>query len=146
MRSVGPSMAGSFLAAVSLLVPAMSHAQPLGSFTWQLQPFCNRVTVNVRQDGAVYTLDGYDDQCGAAQRAAIVGLAMPNPDGTIGFGLNVVTPAGQPVSVEARITLASLSGTWTDSGGNTGAFAFGANTGGSPRPAPSRAAAGTSPA
>lgn len=27
-------------------------AQPLGSFTWQLQPFCNRVTVNVRQDGS----------------------------------------------------------------------------------------------
>ena len=109
-------------------------AQPLGSFTWQLQPFCNRVTVNVRQDGAVYTLDGFDDQCGAGQRAPLVGLATPNPDGTIGFGLNIVASGGKAVNVDARITLAGLGGTWTDNAGNTGTFAFGASTGGSPRP------------
>ncbi len=58
-------------------------------------------------EGAVYTLDGYDDQCGAAQRAALVGLATPNPDGTIGFGLNIVTvPGGRGVQVDARITMA----------------------------------------
>lgn len=110
------------------------HAQPLGSFTWQLQPFCNRVTVNVRQDGALYTLDGFDDQCGAGQRAPLVGLATANPDGTIGFGLNIVASGGKAVNVDARITLAGLGGTWTDNAGNTGTFAFGANTGGSPRP------------
>ncbi len=112
-------------------------AQPLGSFTWQLQPFCNRVTVNVRQDGAVYTLDGFDDQCGAGQRAPLVGLATPNPDGTIGFGLNIVASGGKAVNVDARITLAGLGGSWTDSAGNAGTFAFGANTGGTARPAPS---------
>ena len=111
-------------------------AQPLGSFTWQLQPFCNRVTVNVRQDGDVYTLDGFDDQCGAGQRAPLVGLATPNPDGTIGFGLHIVVSGGKPVNVDARIALASLGGTWTDSAGNAGTFAFGANTGGTARPAP----------
>ena len=115
-----------------LVTPA--SAQPLGSFTWQLQPFCNRVTVNVRQDGAVYTLDGFDDQCGAGQRAPLVGLATPNPDGTIGFGLNIVAAGGKAVNVDARITLAGLGGTWTDSAGNAGTFAFGAATGGSPRP------------
>ena len=36
--------------------------------------------------------------------------------------------------VAARITLAALSGTWNDSAGNTGVFAFGAAAGGSPRP------------
>jgi len=120
--------------ATSLAAVPWSLAQPLGSFTWQLQPFCNRVTVNVRQDGAVYTLDGTDDQCGAAQTAPLVGLAALNPDGTIAFGLNIVSPTGQAIPVQARISFATLSGTWSDAAGNGGVFAFGANTGGIPRP------------
>jgi hypothetical protein len=109
-------------------------AQPLGSFTWQLQPFCNRVTVSVHQDGAVYTLDGFDDQCGAAQRATLTGLATLNANGSIVFGLTMVAPGGQPVHVAATITLPSLSGTWSDSAGNSGTFAFGGNAAGSARP------------
>ena len=124
-------LCGSIIAGATVDV---AQAQPLGSFTWQLQPFCNRVTVNVRQDGAVYTLDGFDDLCGAPQRAPLVGLATPNPDGTIGFGLNIVLPDGQNGSVEARITLPGLSGTWRDAGGNTGAFAFGGSSGAGLRP------------
>jgi hypothetical protein len=112
-------------------------AQPLGSFTWQLQPYCNRVTVNVRQDGAVYTLDGWEDQCGASQRAPLVGVATLNPDGSIAFGLNIVSPNGQASPVQARIAIATLGGTWTDGAGNGGTFVFGASTGGSPRPSAS---------
>ena len=112
-----------------------ASAQPMGAFTWQLQPFCNRVTLSVTQNGAVYTLDGFEDQCGAAKRAAVVGLAAPNADGTIGFGFHLVVPGGQPVHVEAEITVPSLGGTWRDSAGHSGAFAFNANAGGNPRPA-----------
>ncbi len=120
-----------------LLLPSVAAAQPIGTFSWQLQPFCNRVTVNVTQNGGIYTADGYDDQCGAPQRAPLVGLGTPNPDGTIGFGLHVVTvPGGRGVQIDARITLAALGGSWSDSAGNSGTFAFNANTGGSPRPAP----------
>ena len=72
-----------------------ADAQTLGSVSWQLQPFCNKVTVNVTQTGAIYTLDADDDQCEAAQRAPLTGLATPNPDGTIGFGLNIVTVPGE---------------------------------------------------
>ncbi|MGE0360331.1 MAG: tail fiber domain-containing protein [Vicinamibacterales bacterium] len=123
------------------LVAQSASAQSLGTFRWQLQPYCNVVTVNVVQQGAVYTVDGHDDQCGAPQRAPLVGLATPNPDGTIGFGLNVVTvPGGRGVQIDARIALATLSGTWRDSAGNSGTFAFGASTGGSPRPLPTTAA------
>jgi trimeric autotransporter adhesin len=126
------------IAALPVLMSAASaEAQLLGTFRWQLQPFCNVVTANVTQQGAIYTVDGYDDQCGAAQRAPLVGLATPNPDGTIGFGLHVVTvPGGRSVHIDARITLAGLGGSWTDSLGNSGTFAFGASSGGSPRPAP----------
>ena len=65
-------------------MPAAAQAQPLGVFRWQLQPFCNVVTVTVVQNGAIYTLDGFDDQCAAGQRAPLVGVATPNPDSTIG--------------------------------------------------------------
>jgi len=45
-------------------------AQPVGSFRWQLQPFCNVLTLNVTQSGAIYTLDRFEDQCGASQKRA----------------------------------------------------------------------------
>ncbi len=133
---------GALAVGLSALAAVAVEAQPLGTFTWQLQPFCNVVTVNVTQQGFVYTMDGYDDQCGAARRAPIVGLGTPNPDGTIGLGWNIVTtPGGRGVQVDARITLPSASGSWSDSAGNAGILALGASTGGSARPLPSTAAA-----
>jgi hypothetical protein len=115
-------------------------AQPLGTFRWQLQPFCNVVTVAVTQNGAVYRLEGTDDQCGnGADAASVTGTAFPNPDGTIGFGLNVVTaPGGRPLHVDAEINVGTFSGTWRDSAGATGTFVLtsGAATGGIPRPLP----------
>ena len=50
-----------------------------------------------------------------------IGMAFPNPDGTIGFGLTiVVAPGGAAVHIDAEIALATLSGTWRDSAGATG--------------------------
>ena len=120
---------------------ADASAQPLGTFRWQQQPYCNVVTFNVVQQGAVYQLDGFDDQCGsAAPRAAAVGLAVLNPNGSIGFGLTIVTaPGGSPVHIDATITLSTLSGAWRDSSGQTGSWTFlpgAGNLGGSPRPVP----------
>ena len=126
-------LAGTLASALG--AASAAQAQPLGAFSWQLQPFCNRVTLNVTQNGAIYTLDGFDDQCGASKRAPLVGLATPNPDGTIAFGFHLVPPGGQPVHVEAQIALAGLNGTWSDSAGHSGPFAFGANAAGAPRPA-----------
>jgi hypothetical protein len=75
--------------------------------------------------GGVYTPDGFDNQCGAAQRAPLVGLATPNPDGTIGLGLSIVTvPGGRAVHVDVRITLNTRGGSWSDSAGNSGPFLF----------------------
>lgn len=123
---------------VALLVFSQSSrpvsAQTIGTFAWQLQPFCNVLTLTVVQQGAVYLLDGFDNQCGAATRATASGLGALNPDGTIGFGIEIVTATGAAVHVRAVITLPSISGSWNDSGGNAGAFAFNANTGGSARP------------
>jgi hypothetical protein len=112
-------------------------AQPLGTFRWQLQPYCNVLSLQVVQQAGIFLIDGTDDQCGGAQLASVVGLAFQNPDGTIGFGLTVVTaPGATPVHIDASITVATVSGTWKDSAGNNGTFIFtpGAGTGGGPRP------------
>ena len=135
------------LAAAFVLLSSTGFAQSLGTFSWQLQPFCNVVSVTVVQQGSVYLLDGFDDQCGAAERAPLVGLATPNPDGTIGLGLNIVNmPGGQPVHVAARITLPSLDASWSDSSGNSGTAIFGGTASGLPaRPAPTVPAAALAP-
>jgi len=116
-----------------------ADAQPLGTFRWQLQPFCNVVTVTVTQNGGIYRLEGTDDRCGEPQAASVIGTAFQNPDGSIGMGLNIVmAPDGQPQPVSATLSLPSMSGTWKDESGHTGAFVLtqGAGTGGSPRPLP----------
>ena len=127
-------------AGVALMLGAAHvDAQTIGTFRWQLQPYCNVLTVTVVQQGSQYQIDGTDDLCGAPRVASVVGRAFQNPDGTIGFGLTTVTTAGAtPIHIDARISLGGLSGPWTDSAGNSGTFAFtpGAGTGGAARPVP----------
>jgi hypothetical protein len=116
-----------------------AEAQGLGTFRWQLQPFCNVVSLVVVQQGATYALTGFDDQCGdGAAQSGAVGAAFLNPDGSIGMGLTIVTPGGPAAHVDVVIQLSSLSGTWRDADGNTGPFLFNPGTAtGAPRPAPS---------
>lgn len=123
--------------AVLALCRGGADAQSLGSYRWQLVPYCNVVTLSATQDGSVFTLDGYDDQCGAGTRASAAGTAFVNPNGSIGIGLTIVSaPSGAPVHVEASIILSTLSGTWHDNHGNSGSFVFtpGAPGAGAPRP------------
>lgn len=127
------------LATLLSLVGSVAQAQPFGTYRWQLQPYCNVLTIAVTQTAGVFTLDGSDDQCGAATRAPVTGLATFNPNGSIEFGLAiVVTPSGTPVHVAAAINLATLGGTWRDSTGATGNLVLtpGAAAAGSPRPHP----------
>ena len=114
-----------------------AFSQPVGTFRWQLQPYCNVLSLQVVQQAGIYRLDGTDDQCGGAQLASVVGLAFQNPNGTIGLGLTTVTaPGATPVHIDASITVATVNGTWKDSAGNNGTFIFtpGGGTGGPPRP------------
>jgi hypothetical protein len=118
-----------------VITPALSFAQALGTFRWQLQPYCNVVTLNVSGTGAIYRLEGTDDQCGGGP-ASTVGTAFPNLDGSIGLGLTIVsTPGAAPVHVDATIQLPHLNGTWRDSAGSQGNLVLtnGPGTGGTPR-------------
>ncbi len=121
--------------ALVLMAPALASAQFIGTFTWEQDPYCNRLAINVTQVGTVFSLDGYDDQCGDARRGSVVGTAFQNPNGTIGFAFTIVmTPGGAPTHVDARITLPTLSGQWFDSGGRSGNFTFNGPGGGPQRP------------
>ena len=120
-------------------ISTSAYAQSLGTFRWQLQPFCNVMTLNVTQQGAIYVLNGTDDRCGNGnQPGSAVGVAYLTPQGLVGFGLTTVLPGGTPVHTEAILSLSSLSGTWRDSAGGSGAFVVnGALSGAPPRPIPS---------
>lgn len=115
------------------------RAQTLGTFSWQLQPYCNRVTVTLVQSGSVYLLNGWDDNCGASVRSAATGVATPNPDGSFTVGVTINGPSSNAAPlVSARVTLPGGSGLWTDSAGLTGTFVLdGAASGLGPRPAAS---------
>lgn len=137
MRSVVIAL-GALAFAAAAVAPA--SAQPFGTFSWQLLPYCNVLTLTVTQTGGLFTMTGTDDQCGgSAARASVSGLAFLNPSGTIGMGLTIVTPtAGAPVPVhlDVSVSVTSVSGTWRDSAGHSGDFFFTPNRvpGGSPRP------------
>lgn len=111
-------------------------AQPLGSFRWRTEPYCNVITLAVSQNGAVYTLDGFDEPCGNNPRLPLHGIAVPQANGSVTFGLSVLNvPGGAPVNLEATINLPAVSGTWRDSAGNTGALTFSpSGAPGAPRP------------
>ncbi len=101
-----------------------------------MEPFCNVLTLTVEQRGSVFLLNGFDEPCGGSLRLPVQGLAVPQLDGIITLGLTVLRlPGGAPVNLEAAINLPSVSGTWRDSAGSSGAFTFGpTGTSGSPRP------------
>jgi hypothetical protein len=116
---------------------APAAAQPIGTFRWQLQPFCNVLTLVVTQQNGVYTLSGTDDRCGIeGQFGSATGVVFLNPNGTVGLGLSTVLPGGTAVHLDATVSVASLGGTWRDSAGNSGMFVFtpGPSIGGPLRP------------
>jgi hypothetical protein len=132
------SLVVSGLVAGVLLAPAAVSAQVFGTFSWQMQPYCNRVTITLTTAAPGFTLAGSDDQCGAGTRGSVTGVGQFNPNGTVGLSFTIVTsPAAQPVHVAALVNPTNGQGTWSDSLGNHGPFAFfGAQAGLPSRPDP----------
>ena len=134
-----PRLGSAVILSVAALVATAAHAQTLGTFKWQLQPFLQRDHGH-RDPGKAPTIRSTASMTNAApsNTRPLIGLATPNPDGTIGLGLQVVTvPGGRGLQIDARISPATLSGSWSDSAGNAGTFAFNANAAGTARPLPS---------
>jgi hypothetical protein len=121
-----------------LLTPAPTAAQVFGTFSWQMLPYCNVVSLTLVNTPAGFTLEGTDNQCGAVNKAGAFGIASFNASGNVTATFSIVTaPSGSPVHVSAIISPANGNGTWTDSAGNTGTFALSSAVQGLPaRPLP----------
>lgn len=115
---------GVAVSALVLLAATTASAQVIGTFQWRFAPYCNVVTLTVEQRGAAYRLEGFDDMCGAARRGAASGTAHLNHDGTIGLALTVTRPDGLSISSSATLSLATISGAWSDEYANSGTLEF----------------------
>ena len=119
-----------------------AQAQTLGTFNFQLQPYCNVITMTITQEGGTYRLSGWDDACGAVDRYPMSGTISGNTDGTLAFGFVVTRNTGIDVHTTFRFTPAPpFSGPWSDSAGNSGTYVFNGASGGAPRPAPTSSVA-----
>jgi len=91
-------MRRSILAMMSVLAFAggahEAAAQSLGTLRWQLQPYCNVLTLDVIAEGSVFRLQGYDDQCGqtGGMWSVVSGTAVLAPGGVARIGLTYTFP------------------------------------------------------
>lgn len=107
-------------------------AQVLGTFTWQMQPFCNKVTLTVTGTPTGFTVHGSDDLCGGFFKAGAVGMATFNGDGTVQVNFSIVLPQAQSVDISARVSPLDGNGFWNSSAGISGSWRFFASTPGLP--------------
>lgn len=113
----------ALFAALAAATPA--NAQVLGDFAWRTAPFCNVVNVRVTQVGNVFTLDGFEEQCGGNPRLPVSGIALIQPSGQIWMGLTTITAQGRGLHTNATLASDTFSGTWRDNANQTGTFVFG---------------------
>jgi hypothetical protein len=140
-----------WVVAMTALRAQAAEAQVIGTFRWQLQPYCNVVTLTVIQTGSTYALQGTDDQCGGLA-AGVTGVAFVEPllfQITVAFDTahNLDLNRVFPIHTIASISMSSLGGSWRDSAGLTGSFAFtpgAAVPGGSARPRTKQVSLGSS--
>jgi hypothetical protein len=111
---------------LALMTASSASAQVLGTFNWQMQPFCHRVVLTLTGVAGTFTLDGFEDQCGASGKGSAIGVGTFTSTGDLTLNFTIVTaPAGRPVHVSAVVSTGSGHGTWSDSVGNTGTFVMG---------------------
>jgi hypothetical protein len=112
-----------------VLFASGASAQVFGTFSWQMQPYCNKVVLTLTTTATGFSLSGYDDMCGANPRSTASGQAVFNPDGTVSVNFTLVSsPSGRSAGVSGIVSPSSGAGTWTDSLGHSGTFAIGGSS------------------
>jgi hypothetical protein len=108
---------------LSLIVAPPAGAESLGTFRWQMLPFCNVLAANITRESAdSFSITGWDNKCGGPSRDGIYGAFFFNPRGDIGGGLTIVSAGGAALHLDIVIDPFTLSGTWTASDGTSGSF------------------------
>ena len=124
---------------IGLTSAANASAQVLGTFRWQLAPYCNVVTVRIEQKGALFELLGTEDRCDGSIPASTV-------NGSVHFDVSGPTVSGSLAIVRyydgfvvnhtISLSQVTLGGGWKDDWGNSGTLVFNppAPVAGNPRP------------
>lgn len=112
------------LAAIAVCIVARpASAQTIGTFRWNIAPFCNVLDLTVTQQGNSFALIGFEESCNNNPRLSVNGTAIVQADGTITLAVTSIFPLGD--AIHTSITLdPSLSGTWRDDAANSGNFVF----------------------
>lgn len=123
------------LLALACSASAASAQAVFGTFSWQMQPYCNSVQLTLISMPTGFTVEGLDDQCGGPNKGSAVGTATFNATGNLVLNFTIVLPSSRSANVTAFVSPANGEGTWNDGFGNTGTFKFfGAQAGLPPRP------------
>lgn len=110
------------IALISSAAPS-ALAQPIGSFRWQFAPYCNVVTLDVVQALGTFTLSGIDEGCSGGRDGHVTGTAVTHGQGTeVLISLTMTRSDGIVVTIGIDMAIATLTGEWSDSSGNSGAF------------------------
>lgn len=116
----------SLLSAALAAPVAAQPVQPIviGTFHWQLQPFCSTVSVTVIQEGGQYRVQGTEACAPNDFSRSVYGTALLDGQGWVYLSLS--TPRVQNsldgTSVYAWFQLSTLAGGWQDDGGRTGSL------------------------
>lgn len=110
------------LFAVTTQMATPAAAQTIGTFRWQLLPYCNVVSITVIQAGSLFQLIGTDDACGGGQMPLHGSAVAGGSDVRMGFSIAI--PGGRTSHVTSTVSLGTLAGTWDDEIASSGTFAF----------------------
>lgn len=108
--------------ALTALMATPAAAQTIGTFRWQLLPYCNVVSITVIQAGSLFQLIGTDDVCGQGQMPLHGSAVAAGSDVRMGFSIAI--PGGRTSQVTSTVSLGTLAGDWDDESANGGSFAF----------------------
>jgi hypothetical protein len=121
----------SSIAVLVVLGSAVAYAQGpvqpvvIGTFHWQLQPYCNTLSLTVVQEGSQFRVQGTESCDAADVSQPVQGVATADPAGTIYFSVRTSFPGGSSSEgtwVWASLSLATLNGTWQDDADRRGQF------------------------
>jgi hypothetical protein len=105
-----------------LFAAAPARAQTIGTFRWQLAltgggGLGSVLNLTVTQQGTIYLIAGFEEQCGGNLSLPVTGVAVPQANGQIFFGLTSINENGRGIHTRAYINTSNFNGSWSD---NTG--------------------------
>ena len=98
-------------------------AVPAGRRPWarsagSLSPYGSVLNLTVTFRNGFYEIQGFEAQCGGNLSLPVTGLAVPQANGTIFFGLTSINENGQGLHTRAYINTSNFNGSWADNAGN----------------------------